>query len=140
DMALTARLDEIIAKCDPDGARQLLAEARWIGLDQARNQALQAKQARLPANAAKRVATTSNSPAAPPRPIEVLTINRADYARFANETARAAADCGRSGLFGATRRSWKAPGARQADNAPVVCVSADDAKAYASWLSTREKG
>ncbi|MGV8921841.1 MAG: bifunctional serine/threonine-protein kinase/formylglycine-generating enzyme family protein [Thermomonas sp.] len=139
DAALTARLDEHIAKADPDGAKNFLADARWISLDPARNQALQAKLARLPANSTTRVASGSSS-RTPPPPVEVLTISRADYARFANETARAAADCGRSGFFGATRRSWKAPGARQTDNAPVVCVSADDAKAYASWLSAREKG
>ena len=34
-------------------------------------------------------------------------------------------------------RSWKSPGFAdaQADNEPVVCVSWDDAKAYADWLS-----
>ena len=139
DAALTARLDEIIAKPDPEGARKFLADALWIGLDPARHQALQAKLARLPSQATTRVAATSNNAALPP-PVEVLTISRADYARFANETSRAAADCGRSGFFGATRPNWKTQGGRQADSAAVVCVSADDAKAYASWLSAREKG
>ena len=31
--------------------------------------------------------------------------------------------------------SWRAPGYRQSDDHPVVCVSWDDAKAYAAWLS-----
>ncbi len=139
DTALSARLDELIAKPDPDGAKQLLADTRWIGLEPARSQALQAKLARLPANAATIVAAPGNR-AAMPSPVVVLTVTRADYTRFANETARAAADCGRGGLFGNTRRSWITPGGRRTDNAPVVCVSADDAKAYASWLSAHEKG
>ncbi|MGV8944301.1 bifunctional serine/threonine-protein kinase/formylglycine-generating enzyme family protein [Thermomonas sp.] len=138
DAALSARLAELIAKPDPDGARQLLADARWIGLDPARSQALQAKLARLPATTG--VVTTSQTAAAQAA-VEVLTVNIADYARFANQTARGAADCGRAGLFGSARRSWKAPGGKQqSDNAPVVCVSADDAKAYASWLSAHAKG
>jgi formylglycine-generating enzyme len=31
--------------------------------------------------------------------------------------------------------SWRAPGYPQEDNHPVVCVSAEDAEAYAEWLS-----
>ena len=139
DAALTARLDELIAKPDPASAKQLLADARWIGLDPLRNQALQARVARLSATAATSVAATVSNPSPPP-PVEVVTISRAAYARFANETSRAAADCGRGGFFGTTRRSWKAPGGKAAEGAPVVCVSADDAKAYASWLSANEKG
>jgi hypothetical protein len=136
DAAFTARLDAIIAKPDPQGARQFLADAGWIGLDPARSQALQARLARLPAGTAA-LATTTGSAAARP-PVEILTVSRADYARFAEATARAAVDCGRNGLFGA-RRSWKAPGGRQPASAPVVCVSADDARAYANWLSANDR-
>ncbi|WP_105167231.1 SUMF1/EgtB/PvdO family nonheme iron enzyme [Pseudoalteromonas sp. T1lg23B] len=31
--------------------------------------------------------------------------------------------------------NWQTPGYQQAENFPVVCVSYDDAKAYANWLS-----
>jgi formylglycine-generating enzyme required for sulfatase activity len=38
---------------------------------------------------------------------------------------------------GARGYSWRDPGFPQADNHPVVCVSWDDATAYAAWLSKK---
>jgi hypothetical protein len=67
--------------------------------------------------------------------VELRTVSRADYARFVADTARAAAECGRNGLFGG-KRDWKTG---RTDGAPVVCVSAADAQAYAAWLSARDK-
>ena len=34
-------------------------------------------------------------------------------------------------------RSWRSPGFRQGDGHPVVCVSWEDARAYAEWLSEK---
>lgn len=134
EAAFTTRLDAIIAKPDLDGARQFLADSRWIGLDPERTQALQARLARLPSDATARISEAGNASA---KAGHMLTVSRTEYARFAGQTARAAAECGRNGLFGA-RRSWIAPGGQRPDNAPVVCVSADDANAYASWLSAKD--
>ncbi len=135
EAAFTTRLEAIVAKPDSDGARQFLADSRWIGLEPGRTQALQARLARLPSDATARISEAGNASATSGH---LLTVSRTEYARFAGQTARVAADCGRNGLFGA-RRNWIAPGAQRPDNAPVVCVSADDAIAYASWLSAKER-
>ena len=37
-------------------------------------------------------------------------------------------------------RNWRKPGFEQSDNHPVVCVSWNDARAYAAWLSARTGG
>ena len=63
---------------------------------------------------------------------------KADYATFANATRRPTARC-RNRLAPITikKRTWSAPGFSQSDNHPAVCVSYEDARAYAQWLSTR---
>jgi formylglycine-generating enzyme required for sulfatase activity len=66
-------------------------------------------------------------------------VSRADYARFANETGRAATRCRNrlSPLQLIDQRDWRDPGFEQAQSHPVVCVSFEDARAYAGWLSRR---
>lgn len=66
-------------------------------------------------------------------------VTRGEYARFAQATGR--------GALGSCRvwtgakfephpgRSWRDPGFLQSDRDPAVCVSWDDAKAYAAWLA-----
>jgi len=63
------------------------------------------------------------------------------YARFVRETSRA------GGMGCATytakkfkvnaQASWNSPGFPQTETDPVVCISWDDAKAYAEWLGVR---
>lgn len=65
-------------------------------------------------------------------------VTRAEYAAFAAATGRPATRC-RNRLAPITlkKRSWDDPGFGQSGNHPVVCVSYDDAQAYARWLSGR---
>lgn len=129
DAALERRLTALLAKpATRASAATLLAETGWLGLDAARQRALQARvgpATRAATGTAKANATAAN--------VEILTVSRADYARFANATGRAAADCGK-GFFG-RKLKWNNTGS---DRKPVACVSAADAQAYASWLSVQD--
>ena len=65
----------------------------------------------------------------------------AQYARFARETNRSSGNgCA---TFTANRfkvnpqANWTSPGFQQTENDPVVCVSWQDAKAYADWLGNK---
>lgn len=68
-------------------------------------------------------------------------VTRGEYAAFVRATARPDGDgCwvwdNSSGRFQKdASRSWRNPGFEQTDQHPVVCVSWNDAKAYAAWLS-----
>jgi formylglycine-generating enzyme required for sulfatase activity len=66
--------------------------------------------------------------------IGVYDVTRAEFAVFAREMGNAAD----------SKCDWRSPKARgqpisQGDNDPVVCVSWDDAKAYAKWLSSKTR-
>ena len=65
-------------------------------------------------------------------------VSKADYGAFASATRRPTARC-RNRLAPITikKRTWSAPGFAQTDSHPAVCVSYEDARAYAQWLSTR---
>ena len=134
DTALDTRLQALLGKRDMSGARQLLADTRWLELDPLRSRALLARIDVAGKSVAVATAATvvTASPGTPPAPVATIAVSRADYARFANGTGRAAAVCSK-GLFG-RKRSWNTTGS---DSKPVVCVSAADAQAYAAWLGTQ---
>jgi tRNA A-37 threonylcarbamoyl transferase component Bud32 len=131
DAALERRLAALLAKPATRGeAATLLAGTRWLGLDAARQRTLQARVGPASTQAVTVNAGSADSRAAS---TEILSVSRAEYARFANATGRAAADCGK-GFFG-RRLRWNNTGS---DRKPVACVSAADAQAYASWLGTQD--
>ena len=79
--------------------------------------------------------------ALPTLAIGVHEVTRGDYAVFVRETGRAAARCRASQNLLALVRDrgidWRNPGFAQGDDHPVVCVSWNDAIAYARWMSQR---
>ncbi len=74
---------------------------------------------------------------APGFAIARVEVTRADYAVFAQATHRPASTCVEAyNPFSRLRHlTWQAPGFTQGGDHPVVCVSWEDAVAYAAWLS-----
>jgi hypothetical protein len=74
---------------------------------------------------------------APAYAIARADVTRAEYAAFARATHRAAASCREAyNPFSRMRHlTWEQPGFAQSGDHPVVCVSWNDATAYAAWLS-----
>ena len=78
-----------------------------------------------------------------PFAVGVYEVTVVEFGRFVKETSyRSDSSCftheageGKS----RTGRSWRDPGFRQGESHPAVCVSWDDARSYAAWLS-RETG
>ena len=68
-----------------------------------------------------------------PKPFAVgkYEVTVGQYAEFVRETKHESDDC-----YG-DAESWRDPGFDQTENHPVVCVSWDDASAYANWLSAK---
>jgi formylglycine-generating enzyme required for sulfatase activity len=68
-------------------------------------------------------------------------VTRGQWAAFASATKRNTNDgcfwTGRSGSRPDPIGSWRDVGFPQGDNHPVVCVTWDDARDYARWLSQR---
>ncbi len=66
-------------------------------------------------------------------------VTRSEYGEFVTETGRSSSPCltWDGEWKEETGTSWVKPGIEQGDRHPVVCVSWEDAKAYAGWLSDK---
>jgi predicted Ser/Thr protein kinase len=142
---LVARLDKAVDAGDAAGLALAKSLARTMELD---------PKLLEPAWSRELVAAKPGRPAAGPGPTVVLVIppaggkpgvafmreevSRSDYAAFASRTGRASAKCrNRLAPISLKKRSWSSPGFEQAGSHPAVCVSYEDARAYAAWLSER---
>ena len=64
-------------------------------------------------------------------------VTRGEYAKFVRASGRATTGCRQPGRVWSVieRLNWRNPGFAQKDRHPVVCVSWEDASAFAQWLS-----
>jgi formylglycine-generating enzyme required for sulfatase activity len=76
---------------------------------------------------------------AKPFAVSRYEIKRIEYSQFVKESRhRSARGCFIDGKF-APDADWLTPGFKQENHHPAVCVSWQDAKAYADWLSAKTK-
>ena len=95
----------------------------------------------VPAHLARRERLQHGVTIAKPFAVGRHEVTREQYERFAADTGRAAGD-GCTVWTGTEWRrdlgkSWRDPGFVQPVRDPVVCVTWNDAKAYAEWLSRK---
>ncbi|MGI8560366.1 MAG: bifunctional serine/threonine-protein kinase/formylglycine-generating enzyme family protein [Luteimonas sp.] len=140
---LEQRVDRAAADYDRPAALRGIAEARQLGVGTADARALAARAQRIP-QAGDRVADPSGE-------MQLVRVDdglvagarhpvsRGAYTAFASATGREESLCReRTSLLRiVARRSWRTPGFEQGPGDPVVCVSWQDAQAYADWLSQR---
>ncbi|TWT11536.1 formylglycine-generating enzyme family protein [Reyranella sp. CPCC 100927] len=65
-------------------------------------------------------------------------VTRGEFAAFVAATGHQTGNAcliNAAGEADTTGRNWRKPGFAQSDRHPVVCVSADDARAYVAWLA-----
>lgn len=142
--ALHEKIDGEVRAGRRDSAVRLARSARSLGIDASGGKALLA-------------AARSEAPTATPgqpdldgwtrirgttRAIAIADsqVSRGSYGRFADATGREGARCRERGsllrIF--SPRDWKSPGFEQSADQPVVCVSWQDAHAYAIWLGRQD--
>ncbi|TWT17586.1 protein kinase [Luteimonas marina] len=142
--ALVARATAAAGSVDRDAAMRAVEHARLAGLPAAAIERLRAQAARIPDLRGRDAGNLEGmlvlEGGARPLAAFARPVSRADYARFAEVNGRPAALCREriSLLRVLSPRDWQAPGFEQSDGDPVVCVSWQDAEAYAQWLGRRD--
>ncbi len=142
--ALLARAQLAASRVDRTEAMHLVAQARLAGLPAATVERLAARAVRIPDLGGRKPGNLEGMLVVEdgPRAFAAFRdpVSRADYARFADASGRDAALCReRASLLRVLDpRDWRTPGFEQGESDPVVCVSWQDAQAYAQWLGQRD--
>lgn len=142
---LSTRMDQAQAKADRSAAQRVVASAKTLGLEAPQIAALQNRASRI-AQPGDRVADNIGDMTLVEAGGKVVAVSRTSvtrdaYAEFAKATQRQPSLCReRASLLRVLApRTWEAPGFEQPSSASVVCVSWQDAEAYARWHSQRGK-
>jgi serine/threonine-protein kinase PpkA len=144
-VTLSKRMDQAQAKADRKTAQRVVASAKMLGLEGAQVAALQARATRIAQPGDRLTDNIGNMTLveAGGKVVAVAraSVSRGDYAEFVKATKRQPALCReRASLLRVLApRTWEAPGFEQPGSASVVCVSWQDADAYARWQSQRGK-
>jgi hypothetical protein len=139
--ALDARLTKAQARFNRSDALAVVDAARGFGVDPKTLAAFDARARNVPAPG-ETLDDDTRLVRVGDKVIAAATgdVSRAEYARFVLATGRPAALCREraSVLRLLAPRSWKSPGFEQSPAQPVVCVSWNDAAAYAQWLASHK--
>lgn len=139
--ALDARLEQAIKRRDKPEAQRTVALADQFKLPRKLNSRLLAQAKAMPTALARgaTIDVTSQASAKVSVTLTPRPVSRREYARFAASNGRTAALCREraSLLRMIDPRDWQKPGFTQDENDPVVCISLEDAQAYAQWYSAQ---
>lgn len=141
---LSTRMNEAQAKFDRAAAERVVASARGLGMDKAQIAALQSRASKI-VQPGDRVADNNIGDmtlvdiGGKLVAVSRASVSRDDYAAFVKATKRPPSLCReRASLLRVLApRTWETPGFEQSGNGSVVCVSWQDADAYARWQSQR---
>jgi len=140
-VALDARLQQAVKRRDGADVQRLTTLANRMELPRKLDARLLAQAKALPKGQARgaMLDTASQSSAKVSVALTPRPVSRREYARFAAANGREPALCREraSLLRMIDPRDWQQPGFKQAENDPVVCISLEDAQAYAQWFSAQ---
>ena len=147
ESVLATRMSAAETAFDRNGAQQVVASAKSLGIDKTLLASLQSRAGNI-AQPGDHIAdlagdmTLVQASAGKLMAVSRTAVTRDEYAAFAKATQRKPALCReRASLLRVfAPRTWEAPGFDQSNGQAVVCVSWEDADAYARWMSQRNHG
>jgi tRNA A-37 threonylcarbamoyl transferase component Bud32 len=142
---LSAQMTQAEIRYDRAAAQRVVASARSVGLGSAQVAALQARAGKV-AQPGDRIADAIGDMTLVQSSGKLVAVSRSsvsreDYAEFARATGRQPSLCREKAslLRVLAPRTWEQPGFEQPASGAVVCVSWQDAEAFARWQSQRGK-